>query len=86
MYNLSAGRPITLEEVINALVELRPALEVIDLLSEERPEAQERPAGESQAVRDASRIRADLGFSPSYDMTAGLKACLEWREASGFME
>jgi nucleoside-diphosphate-sugar epimerase len=86
VYNLSAGRPITLEEVINALVELRPSLEVIDLLSEERPEAPERPAEESQAVRDASRIRADLGFSPSHDMTAGLKACLEWREGSGFMD
>ena len=80
VYNLSAGRPITLEEVISALVELRPSLQVIDLLSQER-----RP-GAPQAVRDASRIKADLGFSPSHDMTAGLKACLEWREDSGFMD
>ena len=80
VYNLSAGRPITLEEVINALMELRPSLQIIDLLS------QERRAEEPQAVRDASRIKADLGFAPIHDMTAGLKACLEWRENSGFME
>ena len=80
VYNLSAGRPITLEEVINALMQLRPSLRVIDLQSPERPPE------EPQVVRDASRIKADLGFSPSHDMTAGLKACLEWRENSGFME
>jgi UDP-glucuronate 4-epimerase len=80
VYNLSAGRPITLEEVVNALTGLRPSLRVIDAPSQER-----RPQ-EPQVVRDASRIKADLGFSPSHDMTAGLKACLEWRENSGFMD
>ncbi len=84
VYNVSAGRPVTLEEVINALTALRPSLQVIDAPSEELPE-ELRPM-ESQAVRDASRIKADLGFSPSHDITAGLKAYLDWREDSAFMD
>ena len=80
VYNVSVGRPITLEKVINALRALRPSLQVIDTPSEEL-----RPI-ESQAVRDASRIKADLGYSPSHDIAAGLKAYLEWREDSAFMD
>ena len=41
---------------------------------------------EPQAVPDASRIKADLGLSPSHDITAGLKAYLDWREDSAFMD
>ncbi len=80
MYNVSAGRPITLEEVINALTALRPSLQVIDAPLEEL-----RPL-EPQAVRDVSRIKADLGFSPSHDIAAGLESYLEWREDSAFMD
>ena len=80
VYNVSAGRAITLEEVIHALKELRPSLEVIDA-----PPGGPS-AGEPQPVRDTTRIQADLGYSPSHDIASGLKAYLEWRETSGFMD
>ena len=83
VYNVSAGRPITLDEVIGALRGLRPSLQVIDAPRENlvspRPEA-------LQAVRDVSRIKEDLGYSPRYDITAGLKAYLEWREDFSFRD
>ena len=84
VYNVSAGRPITLEEVINALKMLRPSLQVIDAPSNELP--QELRLVEPQAVRDASRIKGDLGYSPTHDIAAGLKAYLEWRADSAFMD
>ena len=80
IYNVSAGRAITLDEVIHALKELRPSLEVIDA----PPGAPS--AGEPQPVRDTTRIQNDLGYTPSHDIAAGLKAYLEWRETSGFMD
>jgi nucleoside-diphosphate-sugar epimerase len=79
VYNVSAGRAITLEEVITALTALCPSLEVIDA------PAADPHAMEPQPVRDTSRIQADLGFSSRHDIAAGLKAYLEWRENSGFM-
>ena len=83
VYNVSAGRPITLDAVIDALRELRPSLPVIDAPSEDflstRPE-------QPQAVRDVSRIKEDLGYTPSYDIAAGLKAYLEWREDFPFRD
>ena len=83
VYNVSAGRPITLDAVIDALRELRPSLPVIDAPSEDflstRPE-------QPQAVRDVSRIKEDLGYTPSYDIAAGLKAYLEWREDFSFRD
>ena len=80
VYNVSAGRPIALEEVISALRALRPSLQIVDA-----PPAGER-SPEPQPVRDATRIKADLGFSPSHDMASGLGAYLDWRESSGFMD
>ena len=80
VYNVSAGRPITLEQVINALTALRPSIQVIDSPSEETS------SQEPQAVRDTSRIKADLGYSLSHDIAAGLKAYLQWREDSGFTD
>ncbi len=79
-YNVSAGRAITLDEVINALTALRPSLEVID-----SPVADLRPE-ESQPVRDTTRIESDLGYSPGHDIGSGLKSYMEWRESSGFMD
>jgi nucleoside-diphosphate-sugar epimerase len=80
VYNVSAGRAIALDEVIEALTVLRPSIQVVDAPA---PEPQNV---EPQPVRDASRIQADLGFSPGHDIASGLRAYLEWRENSGFEE
>ena len=80
VYNVSAGRTITLGEVINALLELRPSLQVID------SPVLGSSAREPQAIRDTTRIQTDLGFSPSHDLTSGLSAYLQWRESSGFTD
>ena len=83
VYNVSAGRPISLDEVIDALRKLRPSLQVVDAPSEKLPSPRlEAP----QAVRDVSRIKEDLGFTPSYEIAAGLNAYLDWREASSFRD
>ena len=37
-------------------------------------------------MRDVSRIKEDPGYTPSYDIAAGLKAYLEWREDFSFRD
>lgn len=81
-YNLSTGIAVTLEDVIGVLKRVRPSMEVID-----DPAAQFggwRPSL-TRGLMDVSRIREDVGFTPTYDLEEGLKEYLEWREEFGFV-
>ena len=78
VYNISVGHSITLGEVITALQELSPTVQVID----------DPPIGSgtlgpgvARSVRDATRLREDLGFTTSFDLLAGIRDYLQWREA-----
>jgi nucleoside-diphosphate-sugar epimerase len=79
VYNLS-GSPTSLEQVVNALTELQPSLQVIDAKGEGTLALAQAP------LRDSSRLMADLGYAPSHDILAGLSAYLKWREKSGFTD
>jgi nucleoside-diphosphate-sugar epimerase len=83
VYNLSAGRSITLGEVIEALREARPSLKVIDNTPGE-PEGL-LPSPGTQ-IRDVTRIQEDLGFTPSFDIAAGIRDYLKWREDFSFRD
>lgn len=83
VYNVSAGHPTTLEEVVDALRRLCPSLQVTEAPAEDllsfRPET-------PYAVRDVARIKDDLDYTPSYDIAAGLKAYLDWRDEFSFRD
>ena len=83
VYNLSAGRWITVEELIETLRELRPFLQVEDEPPKElgawRPSAPHGPI-------DVRRLKEDLGFSASFDLTRGIEHYLQWREDFSFRE
>ena len=82
VYNISGGKWITLDEVIHALRSLRPSVQVIDKKDTQfeifRPDSSRGPL-------DDTRLREDLGFKASFDITSGLRDYLEWRERSGFL-
>ena len=82
VYNISAGRWVTLDETIVALQELRPSLQVVEDPAAEfavlRPES-------VRGVMDASRLREDLGFTADFDLTSGLREYLRWRETAAFL-
>ena len=82
-YNISAGPLVTVEEMVLALQELRPSLQVIDDPAKEfgimRP-------GTGRGVLDVTRLRDDLGFEASFDLTAGIVDYLQWRETFPFRD
>ena len=83
VYNLSAGRSITLGEVIEALREARPSLKVIDNTPGEPESLLPSPGTQ---IRDVTRIQEDLGFTPSFDIAAGIRDYLKWREDFSFRD
>ena len=83
VYNVSAGDWTTLEDVIKALIGLRPSLQVVDDAAKEFAILLR---GGSRGVIDITRIREDLGFATSYGLKSGLEDYLDWRESFGFLD
>jgi len=82
-YNVSAGRWLTLGDIIDALKELRPNILVVEASP---GEAHDVSYGGSRSRLDVSRLRDDIGFIAEYDLAAGLNAYLQWREEYGFRD
>jgi nucleoside-diphosphate-sugar epimerase len=74
--NIASGRPVALEEIIRRIGELtgRPDLLQIGAI----PAA---PTDTSLVVADTSRLRSALGWTPSWDLTRGLTATIDWWRA-----
>ena len=83
VYNMSAERSISLQEVIEALQALRPSLQVVD---DPTKEFGLLPPGTERGTVDSTRLREDLGFTIGFDLAVGLKDYLEWREALSFRD
>jgi len=78
VYNISAGKQTSLEEIIAVLRDLHPALQIMD-----------RPmTGYAQIsnILDTQRLKSDVGFCPRYDLRSGLKEYMAWRRANNFTE
>ena len=82
-YNISTGRWITLEEIITALQEARPSIRVVDGPAHEAGSAL---PGAERRVMDTSRLEGELGFTAGFDVRAGIRDYLQWREESGFRD
>lgn len=83
VYNISTGRWITLEEIINALQEARPALQVVD---DAEHESVSGMPGVERRVLDTSRLEGEHGFTAGFDVSAGIKDYLEWRDEFAFRD
>ena len=83
VYNISAMRWTTLQEVIDVLQELCPSLRVVDDLGPDsiavRPSSIRLPL-------DPARAKEDLGFIPKFDLSAGIGKYLNWRETFPFRD
>ena len=82
-YNVSAGRWVTVGDIIDALKELRPG---IDVVKASPGDDNDVSYGSSMSMMDVSRLRDDIGFTAEYDLAAGLTAYLQWREEYGFLD
>ncbi len=82
-YNVSAGRWVSLGDIVDALKELRPGIQVVEATPVDDNDVS---YGGSRPRMDVSRLRNDIGFTAEYDLAAGLNAYLQWREEYGFRE
>ncbi len=82
-YNNSNGRWMSLGDIVEALQQLRPGIQVVDDPNVEVGIAQ---SAASRAVLDVTRLREDVGFTASFDLASGLKDYLQWREANSFYD
>ena len=82
-YNISAGRWLTLGDIIDALQELRPGILVVEASPGDENDVS---YGGSRSRMDVSRLHDDIGFTTEYDLAAGLNAYLQWREEYGFRD
>lgn len=82
-YNVSSGNWVSLGHIIDAAMELRPDIQVMDTFPGDHNDVS---SGESRSRMDVSRLREDIGFVTEYDLPKGLAAYLEWREEYGFRE
>ena len=83
VYNIAVGDWITLDQMIKALQGLRPSVQVVDDPTREHTIF---ASGGPRGPMDATRLREDLGFTPSFDIAAGLKDYLRWREEYSFLD
>ena len=82
-YNVSAGRWLSLRDIIDALRELRPGILVVEASPGDENDIS---YGGSRSRMDVSRLRDDIGFTAEYDLAGGLNGYLEWREEYGFRD
>ena len=78
VYNNSSEESTTMGEIVAVHQEMHPNLRTIDV--------QEKELSGRASKMDVSRIREDVGFVAEFDLAAGLRDYLAWREATGFIE
>jgi nucleoside-diphosphate-sugar epimerase len=83
VYNVSGGPAVTLGQIIEALRQARPSLRVVD---DPSYEVRNLLPDVARGPMEVSRLRADLGFKPRYDVVSGVREYLEWREKFSFRD
>ena len=76
LYNLTAGVWVTYREILNVLTRLVPSPRVI----EERPSVSTASSeGPPRGPLSGHRLFQDLGWTPKFDLEAGMSDYLQWR-------
>ncbi len=82
LYNLTSGIWLTFQEILDAVVELSPSTQVVT------PTATAESGSEnySRGPLSGHRLFDDLGWTPKYDLKAGLTDYIRWRKDSDFLD
>ena len=83
LYNLTAGRWITYSEILERLKEILPETRVEIALG---AGAAPRSSEPSRGPLSGHRLYQDLGWTPKYDLAAGLTDYLAWRRSAPFLD
>ena len=77
VYNVSAGVAYSLREALETLHGLDSTFSYSYAAPDEDADVEIRPEGERGAL-DITRVSAEFGFSPKYDLRRGLESYLGW--------
>ncbi len=83
LYNLTAGRWITYSEILDRLKEILPETKV-EVAS--GAGAAPRSSEPTRGPLSGHRLYQDLGWTPKYDLAAGLTEYLAWRRSAPFLD
>ncbi len=80
LYNLTTGIWLTFQQILDAVIELSPGTDVVT------PAPKPRGEGYSRGPLSGHRLFEDLGWTPKFDLKAGLADYIKWRQESGFLD
>ena len=80
LYNITAGTWVTFQEILDRVVELSPSTQVVV------PAAPQVKSGYGRGPLSGHRLFADLGWTPKYDLKAGLADYIQWRKDANFLD
>ena len=83
LYNITNGVPVTGAEIQRTLAELFPETRLVESQSAEPPGSS---LGPTRGPLSGYRLWHDLGWTPQYDLAAGLTDYVRWRRESGFLD
>ena len=83
LYNITSGTWVTYKQILDAVVELSPTTSV-----EYSPSNPNDFGGEnySRGPLSGHRLFEDLGWTPRFDLKAGLRDYIQWRQNYGFLD
>ncbi len=81
LYNITAGIWLTFREILAQLQQLAPSTQVNEVAA-----AQSHGAAASRGPLSGHRLFNDLGWTPNYDLKAGLSEYLQWRRDAAFLD
>ena len=83
LYNVTNGMPVTEGQIQRALADLFPETRLV--ASSADPSAGSS-LGPTRGPLSGYRLWHDLGWTPQYDLPAGLTDYVRWRQESGFLD
>ena len=83
LYNLTTGIWVTYREILDAITELIPNIQVAETAPGNRETSSE---GADRGPLSGHRLFHDLGWTPKFDLNAGLTDYLQWRRDSSFLD
>ena len=83
LYNITNGVPVTGGEIQRKLAELFPEFRLVAPAVRQSSDA---APGPTRGPLSGYRLWHDLGWTPQYDLAAGLTDYVRWRRESGFLD
>ena len=83
LFNVTAGRWIRYSEILESLRRIIPTVDITVTNSENSVGRSSEP---SRGPLSGHRLTEDLGWTPQYDLDAGLNDYINWRKRIGYLD